>query len=105
MAVWCGREARRGIAAFWCHRRRAGVLRERVGGSDRCWCRPGGRQRADAQQLAEVVGEAGQQVFASGVSEPAQAEGGEAARLLELAEDRLDDDLAASVASTSVRLT
>src|SRR3954449_12076073 len=67
-------------------------------------CRLGGRERADAQQLAEVVGEAGQQVLAGSTREAAQAEGGEAARLLELAEDRLDDGLAAGVASAGVRL-
>src|SRR5215210_395263 len=72
--------------------------------SGRRWSQPGGRERADAQQFAEVVGEAGQQVLAGGTSEAAQAEGGEAAGLLELAEDRLDDRLAASVATTGVRL-
>src|SRR5829696_7672891 len=72
--------------------------------SGRRWSQPGGRERADAQQFAEVVGEAGQEVLAGGASEAAQAEGGEAACLLELAEDRLDDGLAAGVASAGVRL-
>src|SRR5215204_330702 len=73
-------------------------------GSSGRWCARGGRGRADAEQLPEVVGEAGQQVLAGRVSEPAQAEGGEAACLLELAEDRLDDGLAAGVAPAGVRL-
>src|SRR3954453_2212627 len=73
--------------------------------SGRCWSRAGGRERADAEQLAEVVGEASQQVLAGRESQPAQAEGGEPARLLELAEDRLDDGLPAGVASAGVRLT
>src|SRR4051794_6367320 len=64
----------------------------------------GGRGRAKAQQLAEVVGEAGQQILAGGTRVAAQAEGGEPARLLDLAEDRLDDGLAAGVASAGVRL-
>ena len=64
----------------------------------------GRRERADAEQLAEVVGEAGQQVLAGGERESAEAEGGEAAGVLELTEDRLDDGLAAGVASASLRL-
>src|SRR6476646_6922460 len=67
-------------------------------------CGRGGLKGTDTEELAEVVGEAGQQVLAGGASEPAQAEGGEAARLLELAEDRLDAGLPAGVASASVRL-
>src|SRR6478609_8059283 len=67
-------------------------------------CGRGGLKGTDTEELAEVVGEAGQQVLAGGASEPAQAEGGEAARLLELAEDRLDDGLAAGVASAGDRL-
>ena len=72
--------------------------------SDRRWRQAGGWKRADAEQLAEVVGEAGQQVLAGRASEAAQAEGGEAPRLLELAEDRLDDGLAAGVASALQRV-
>src|SRR5215207_5399979 len=101
-----------GVAGLWGlvsasggHRRGWDACRRRLGGgSTRRWCRRGGRERADAQQLAEVVGEAGEEVFAGRAREAAQAEGGEAARLLELAEDRLDDGLAAGVASAGVRL-
>lgn len=61
--------------------------------SGRGWRPPGGGARAAAKQLAEAVGEAvgeaGQQVLAGGVREPAQAEGGDATRILELAANRL----------------
>ena len=42
--------------------------------------------------------------YSPAASEPAQAESGEPARLLELAEDRLDDGLAAGVASALQRV-
>src|SRR5205823_14238101 len=73
-------------------------------GSGRRWRRPGDREWANAEQLAEIVSEAGQQVLAGGKRESAPAEGGEATRVLELPEDRLDDGLTAGVASTRLRL-
>src|SRR4051794_38669488 len=61
--------------------------------------------RIAAPRLNGVLpGRAGQEVFAGSASEAAQTEGGEAAGLLELAKDRLDDGLPAGVASASVRL-
>src|SRR6266511_5583168 len=74
-------------------------------GSGRRWRHAGARERADPEQLAEVVGEAGQQVLAGGEGQAAQTEGREAACVLELAEDWLDDGLAAGVASTSLGLS
>jgi hypothetical protein len=50
------------------------------------------------------VSEAGQQILTGGASEAVPAEGGEAAGLFELAEDRLDDGLATGLAATGVRL-
>lgn len=79
-----------------------------VGGaqrSDRGRSKMGGRVRADAELLAVVVGEARDQVLAGIPRESTQAEGGEPARLLDLAEDRLGDGLAAGAESVGVRLT
>src|SRR6266540_2640099 len=74
-------------------------------GSGRRWRYAGARERADPEQLTKVVGEAGQQVLAGGEGQAAQTEGREAARVLELPEDGLDDGLPPGVASTSLGLS
>jgi hypothetical protein len=62
------------------------------------------RQQTDAQEFAEIVGQARKQVFGSGEHEAAQAEHGEAPVFLQLPEDGLHDHLAASVAAPGVGL-
>src|SRR6266545_5959361 len=74
-------------------------------GSGRHWRHAGDRERADPEQLAKVVSEAGQQVLAGGEGQSAQTEGREAARVLELPEDWLDDGLPPGIASTSIGLS
>src|SRR6266498_3684116 len=74
-------------------------------GSGRRWRHAGDRERADPEQLAKVVGEAGQQVLAGGEGQAAQTEGREAARVLELSKDGLDDGLPPGIASTSLGLS
>src|SRR6266545_5528220 len=61
-------------------------------------------ERVDAEQLAQVVGQAGQQVLGLGQDQPAQTEGGERAVLLQLTEDGLDDRLAPRVPAARRRL-
>src|ERR671922_1359656 len=68
-------------------------------------CRLSNWQAADAEQLAKVVGQAGQQVLRFRERQPAQAEGGESPVFLQLAEDGFDDHLPPGIAAACRRLT